>query len=287
MNIITIYDYPNDNVSMQKLLVCWTRHINKFAKGFNVYLVHGDKTDTNTLKSLLKNETFDINLNFIRGVKCPTKYGVPRIDGNFHVNFNLYNVMEVGKMINKPIIYLDLDAILLTDLLEWCEYINEKSFMGTMHYPIGQNLNGGIYSVSNHSEVNFEELIERFFENHKNYKKIQELCEVQSNNWLGRRNYTLRDSVYTDTGHLKSGDQSLFINYFVKTQDTPFYKKHDVAWNFFANYTKYIVNNDGFIEISTIRNRMGFDVKKVKVLHAYASAKKVLIENMNKSEYYK
>ena len=27
---------------------------------------------------------------------------------------------------------------------------------------------------------------------HGLYKKIQELCEVQSNNWLGRRNYTQR-----------------------------------------------------------------------------------------------
>ena len=287
MNLVTIYDYQSDNTAVQKLLICWIRHVNKFAKGANVYLVHGDKTNSDTLNRLLQNEISNINLIKIKGEKCPILYDVPRIDNNFHVNFNLYNVMQVGKKINQPLIYLDLDAILVSNLNEWWEYVNEKNFIGTMHYPIGQNLNGGIYSISNHTEINFEELIKRFFLNHKRYTEIQSMCSVQSSDWCGMRNYTLRDSVFTDTGSLKSGDQSLFINYYVNTNRTPYYEKHDVAWNMFANYTTYSINDNGFIDILSIRNRMGFDVKKIKVLHAYAGAKKILVNNIKNSNYYR
>ena len=281
MNIVTVYDYANDRADAQKLLLCWLRHVNKFAKNCNLYLIHGTRVSEHELSSLIGSEITNINVIYIKSETNPRKYNDNVLDNNFHVNFNLYNVMKVYESVKQPLIYMDLDAILLSDLSEWWEYVHEKSFIGTMHYPIGQNLNAGIYSLSGDGVMNLDELINRFFENKKEYKNIQNMCREQSNSWLGMRNYTLRDSVFTDAGTLKSGDQSLFINYFINTMGTPFYEKHDVAWNVFSNYLNYEIDSDGFIQVSTITNRMGFDIKKVKILHAYAGGKTILINKIN------
>ena len=92
---------------------------------------------------------------------------------------------------------------------------------------------------------------------------------------LGKRirNYTLHDSVFTEDGILKSGDQSLFINYYINSNGTPYYQKLDVGWNYFANYCDYEMKN-GLIKVNRIQNRMGYNIDKVKVLHFYATAKK-------------
>lgn len=274
MNLVTIYDYPSTRVNEQKLLVFWLNHVNKYARGFNVYIIHGDTEISAEIKSKIQN-CKNINVKLIKGETCPTKYDVPRIDGNFHVNFNAYNVLTFGKQLNEPIVYLDLDAILISELSDWWKIINEKQFMGTMHYPIGENLNGGIYSISDWNYIDFDKLIQKFFDNHDKYPEIRNLCKELNSSGSRVRNYTLHDSIFTDAGLLKSGDQSLFINYFIDTDDTPFYDKLDVGWNYFANYCKFDVKNE-LIEVIKFSDRMGYKTDHPKVLHFYASAKKKL-----------
>jgi hypothetical protein len=278
VNLLTIYDYAPERINEQKLLVFWLRHVNEFARGFKVYIIHGETGIPDRVLQFSK-ECKNINIKFVKGEKCPRKYGVGRIDGNFHVNFNAYNVLKFGKELNEPLIYLDLDAILVHDLTEWWNIINEKEFMGTMHYPIGENLNGGIYSVSNWDFIDFEKLIARFFENHKQYEKIRQRSIELGKNGKRIRNYTLHDSVFTDKGDLKSGDQSLYINYFINTNDSPFYENLCVGWNYFANYCQYDVTSKGLIKIIRVQNRMGYNIDKPKVLHFYAGAKKKLFDS--------
>ena len=274
MNLVTIYDYPKTRVNEQKLLLFWLNHVNKYAQEFNVYIIHGD-TDIPTEVIQKINDCKNINVTLIKGESCPTKYDVPRIDGNFHVNFNAYNVLTFGKKLNEPILYLDLDAILVSELSEWWNIVNEKEFIGTMHYPIGENLNGGIYSISNWNFIDFDKFIQKFFDNHAKYEEIRERSKQLNSNGTRIRNYTLHDSVFTDTGLLKSGDQSLFINYFIDTDNSPFYDKLDVGWNYFANYCKFDVRG-GFIDVIKFSDRMGYKTDNPKVLHFYASAKKKL-----------
>jgi len=288
MNLIVVYDYAYGNLDAERMLLCWIRHINKFAKNCNVYIVYGSRINPDEILSIIEPQISNLNVIFEYGITCPKKYNYRVIDNVFHVNFNLYNVMKVYEKIKEPLIYMDLDAILLSDLNEWWEYVTDRSFIGTMHYPIGQNLNAGTYSLSGDCKLNFDELINRFFENKKEYKKIQDLCREQSKSWLGMRNYTLWDSVFTCAGNLKgSGDQPLYINYFVKTNESPYYEKHGPEWNVFSSYVTYNIGDDGYIHISNIRNRMGFNVKKVKLLHAYAGGKKKLMQNLKNSNYYK
>ena len=201
MNLITVYDYANDRVDAQKLLLCWLRHVNNYAKNCNLYLIHGSRIKEHELNDLIGCETNNINVVFVKSEKCPHKHNDNVLDNNFHVNFNLYNVMKVYESLQKPLIYMDLDAIVLSDLSEWWEYVHLKSFIGTMHYPIGQNLNAGVYSLSGDCVVNFKELLDRYFENKKEYKNIQNMCKEQSNSWLGKRNYALEVSAFENNGN--------------------------------------------------------------------------------------
>lgn len=276
MNLVTIYDYPSTRVNEQKLLLLWLDHVNEYAKNFVVHIIHGESGIPDEVLRKIDSSK-NISVKIIKGNKCPIKYDVPRIDNNFHVNFNAYNVLTYGKQLGEPIIYLDLDAILVSDLKEWWDIVNEKKFMGTMHYPIGENLNGGIYSISDWNYIDFDKLIKKYFDNHAQYKKIRDRSKELDSYGKRIRNYTLHDSVFTEDGILKSGDQSLFINYYINSKGTPYYQKLDVGWNYFANYCDYEIEN-GLIKVKRIQNRMGYNINKVKVLHFYATAKKKLYE---------
>jgi len=276
LNLVTIYDYPSTRVNEQHLLSLWLDHVNEYAKNFKVHIIYGDSGIPTEIYSKISN-CKNIEVKLVKGQKCPTQYDVRRIDNNFHVNFNAYNVLTYGKSLGEPIIYLDLDAILISELDEWWSIINEKKFMGTMHYPIGENLNGGIYSISDWNYMDFDKIIKKYFENHSKYEKVRDLCKEVDSVGKSIRNYTLHDSIFTSSGELKSGDQSLFINYFICTENTPYYDKLDVGWNYFANYCNYELKN-GLINVNTIQNRMGYNISKAKVLHFYATAKKKLYE---------
>tara|TARA_B100001057_G_C22863703_1_gene955622 strand:- start:2481 stop:3344 length:864 start_codon:yes stop_codon:yes gene_type:complete len=281
MNVVTVYDYANDRVDAQKLLLCWLRHVNKFAHNCNLYLIHGTRISEQELSSLIEPEITNINVFYIKSETNPRKYNDRVLDNNFHVNFNLYNVMKVYESVKQPLIYMDLDAILLSDLMEWWDYVHEKSFIGTMHYPIGQNLNAGVYSLSGDCVMNFEELINRFFENKKEYKNIQNMCREQSDSWLGKRNYARDVSAFETDGNLKgSGDQALYTNYFVKTDETAYYHKHGPEWNILSSYINYEIDSNGFIQVNSFPNRMGFELDKVKILHGYAGGKQPLVDNV-------
>ena len=135
--------------------------------------------------------------------------------------------------------------------------------------------------------MNLEELIKRFFENKKDYVNIQNMCREQSSSWLGKRNYANYDSAFANDGNLKgSGDQALYTNYFIKTNETPYYEKHDVAWNVFSNYVNYEIDAEGFIQVGTITNRFGFDIEKVKIIHAYSGGKNILMNKIESSAKY-
>ena len=287
MNVVTVYDYASDRLDAQKLLLCWLRHVNKFAKNCNLYLIHGSRVTEHEIRGIINSEITNINVTYIKSETNPHKFNDDVLDNNFHVNFNLYNVMKVYESLKQPLIYMDLDAILLSDLNEWWDYVHEKSFIGTMHYPIGQNLNAGVYSLSGDCVMNLEELIKRFFENKKDYVNIQNMCREQSSSWLGKRNYANYDSAFANDGNLKgSGDQALYTNYFIKTNETPYYEKHDVAWNVFSNYVNYEIDAEGFIQVGTITNRFGFDIEKVKIIHAYSGGKNILMNKIESSAKY-
>ena len=202
MNLVTIYDYPSSRVNEQKLLLLWLDHVNEYAKNFVVHIIHGESGISNAVLHKINN-CKNISVKVTKGIKCPNQYDVPRIDNNFHVNFNAYNVLTYGEQLGEPIIYLDLDAILVSNLKEWWDIVNEKKFMGTMHYPIGENLNGGIYSISDWNYINFDKLIKKYFDNHAQYKKIRDRSKELDSLGKRIRNYTLHDSVFTEDGILK------------------------------------------------------------------------------------
>jgi len=195
--------------------------------------------------------------------------------------------MEVGSSLNEPFIYIDIDAILLSNLNEWWSYVNEKYFIGTMHYPIGKTLNAGIYSVSDPTKINFNIMIKRYFENRPDYKYIREISDKTTSSHLDLLGYTNKESAYNEDGTLRSGDQSLFVNYFIRTNETPYYDKHDIAWNVFSNYATYEFDKTGYINVTDNVNRLGLEIKEIKILHAYSFAKAPFLEKLSKSEYYR
>lgn len=284
MNLITVYDYEQRNTSMKNLFLCWLTHVNKFAKGFNVYIIYGDKIQENDLNYLVENRLPNVNWKTIKGNVSPYKYDISELDNNYHVNFNLYNVMKVGKQINEPFIYIDLDAILLSDLSEWWGYINDRVFIGTSHYPIGTTLNAGVYSVSNTNEINYDILINKFFENRNKYEEIIRMSSVQNKTRNSLLSYVNHQTIFNKDGTLRhSGDQALYANYFIFSNESPYYEKHDMSWNVFASRVDYDMSSNGIIDIKKVNARY---TNKVKILHAYSFAKKTLLTKINESGYY-
>jgi len=285
MNLITVYDYDEKNIPMKNLFLCWMHHVNQFAKNFNLYLIYGDKITEENLISLTQNEISNINVTMVKGNVCPIKHGVTELDTNYHVNFNLYNVMQVAKSINQPFIYIDLDAILLSDLSEWWNYIEDKTFIGTSHYPIGRTLNAGVYSISDVNKINYEILIEKFYENRDRYREIISRSSEKSKSITDPLSYVNHETIFNTNGTLRhSGDQALYANYFILTEESPYYEKHGTSWNVFASRVEYDICREGFVEISNVTG--GNSNEKIKILHAYSFAKRPLLTKISNSEYY-
>lgn len=281
MNLVTIFDYPENTKIGHTFLRIWLNQVNLYAKGFNVYVIHGDDGISPSNREFIATHCKDINVVLVHGQKNPKKYGIRQLDENFHVNFNGYNSLTFGQSLGQPIIYLDLDAFLFSDLKEWWDIVTDRPFMGLEHYPLCRNLNAGVYSVSDWDFMTFDKLVDRFYENLEKYEEIIRMSEVKRKDGWYELDYTTPYSVYTETGVLRSGDQSLFINYFIGTDNHPYYEKLSSGWNFYGwhcDITK--VENEWKIEKFT---RRWHSIDKVRVVHYYAQSKKKLYA----SDFYK
>jgi hypothetical protein len=166
-------------------------------------------------------------------------------------------------------------------LKEWWDIVTDRPFMGLEHYPLCRNLNAGVYSVSDWDFMTFDKLVDKFLTNAKKYKEMVRLSSVKRADGWYELDYTHPISVFTDDGSLKSGDQSLFINYFLGTDHHPYYEKLSTGWNHYGWHCD-IVNENGNWVIGKF-NKGWHNIDKVRVVHYYAQSKQKLYA----SDFYK
>lgn len=156
MNIITIFNYPKNDIRYTKMCYVWLNMVKKHSKGFNVKIfTEGGVNDR------LKNVIDEFGFELVTLKRKDLGYRNNKFSHN--IGFKLYNLCNE----TEPFIFIDADAFVLRDLNELVRSSNGKPFVCINHEKVPGHtehidyefLNSGVQVCNDPSILDFDKII--------------------------------------------------------------------------------------------------------------------------------
>ena len=157
MDILTIYNYPDDDKYLN-LLKLWLKQITKYNDiGGNIYVLsYNDHTyHISKIKETYKFEWIKLNVR--------KNLNHPFLDKH-NVKFKLFNLTSW----KNPYLFIDVDAFVFEKLSNLTRYSNDKPWIGFNHQNIplhtenkGEFLNSGVQLVSDPNFVKYQDILSK------------------------------------------------------------------------------------------------------------------------------
>lgn len=157
MNIITVFNYP-DNYNYNNMFKIWLLqaiYCKYKTKGIKDIRILTEGLNNNLLNFIKK-----LNCNFIK-IIIKTRKKLNNVPHRWHhnVGFKLYNLC----LENEPFVFVDADAIIMTDMNDVIKASKDKEFISVDHQTIPKHtdkfnfqfMNTGFFIVSNTDFLNF------------------------------------------------------------------------------------------------------------------------------------
>lgn len=209
-NIITIFNYPKNDINYTKMCLIWLNQVKKYGDNFNVKIL-----TENGVNDTLRDTISDLEFTLIQSNSISVNN--PDIKGKHNIGFKLYNLCNE----TEPFIFIDADAFVLKDLDILSELSDNQPFVAINHETIPKHtshipykfLNSGVQVCNDPSILDFEKIIN---------------CKI----------------VCPGT------DQSLLYSYFKKIGYDYTNKNIGFEWNSYAKYVELSKNGDEWVGVS-------------------------------------
>lgn len=157
MNLITIFNYPQDNENYTKMCMLWLYFAKKYHGSLNVKIYTKDGVN-NEIKGIIKKYNFSL----VIGESDDVRWQEEKFKHN--IGFKLFNLCNEV----EPFVFIDADAFILRCIDDLVAYSNgqkivmvnhEKVEGHTSHFPYSF-LNSGVQVCNDTSILNYGEIIE-------------------------------------------------------------------------------------------------------------------------------